>query len=372
MSEKRPFKCILWGGYGWGNVGDELTLAVALRDMQRRFGESVAILSPVPGYTKALFPTLEVIPYKPVIRQQSLLPRIANRIKRSFASPSRKYDINAQLSFTSSKHWTNSIRSAELLYLVGGGYLTDLFDVEYSLLPVEIARYSSVSVETAPLGIGPFRSQWAANKLKCALRNVKVYARDSDSKSICRDLGIASEIRPDDGFRIREVMEISDPPSRSKLPVGINFFVQQGGSSSNQITAWWKTVVQTLVVGGIPVEGFCFHNLLVHDYSQTVQLFAEAELPVEKVACPDVNFRDACRRLSGYSAIITARFHAVVGAGAIGLPSLAVSDGQYYRSKMGAACQNHATSQLIEPSKTEPYQVLRILQQLLSFSQPPS
>ncbi len=38
MGNESP-DCVLWGGYEGRNGGDELTLAVALRDAHSRFGE---------------------------------------------------------------------------------------------------------------------------------------------------------------------------------------------------------------------------------------------------------------------------------------------------------------------------------------------
>src|SRR5689334_12352464 len=65
-------RCMIWGGYGHGNVGDELTLTLGCMDMRRRYGNSFAILSGTPGYTMALFPGVTVIPYVPNVRKPGL------------------------------------------------------------------------------------------------------------------------------------------------------------------------------------------------------------------------------------------------------------------------------------------------------------
>jgi len=361
-------KCILWGGYGWGNAGDELTLAVALRDLRENYGASVAILSPVPGYTKALFPDVQVVPYTPVERLHPVWLRVIHRLRRPFGWPAPEFDLAAQLASAASEFWAQSIQTCELLYLVGGGYLTDLFHLSSYLLPVQIARAAGVAVKTAPLGIGPLQNTWSRRQLKHALRHVHVSVRDADSQALCHQLGIVSELRPDDGFRIREVMAIERPPVVDRLPVGINFHRQHGAAEEEQTAAWWRAVVEALVTNGFPVAGFCFHNTLASDFSQTVQLFDQARLPAQLVAFPEVDFRTACQRLMSYQAIITARFHAVVVAGVTGLPAIAVANGAYYRSKMAAACKNNPASQMVEPNRTEPERIVELLRQARSQS----
>ncbi len=365
-------KCILWGGYGWGNVGDELTLAVALRDMRESYGTSVAVLSPVPGYTKALFPNVEVIPYIPVRRRQPMWSRMINPLRLRVGWTAPEFDLSEQLDSPSSKPWVQSIQACELLYLVGGGYLTDLLHLSHSLLPIQIARAAEVAVKTAPLGIGPLCQERSAIQLQHALRHADVTVRDGDSQSLCHRLGIVSELRPDDGFRIREVMAIQRPPAVDRLPVGINFYRQHGGAAAEPTAAWWREVIRALVASGISVAGFCFHNTLASDFSQTVQLFVEAGLPAPLVAFPEADFRTECQRLMSYQAVITARFHAVVVAGVAGLPAIGVADGEYYRSKMAAACKNNPASQMVEPNRTAPEQIVRILRQVHPACLPPA
>jgi hypothetical protein len=42
------------------------------------------------------------------------------------------------------------------------------------------------------------------------------------------------------------------------------------------------------------------------------------------------------RRVAGFDAVISARFHAVVVAAALGIPAVAIGAGEYYRDKMQA------------------------------------
>ncbi len=158
----QQYRCILWGGYAAGNVGDELTLAVALQDMTAHFGDSVAILSGVPGYTRRLFPGRPVIPYEPIARRDT--SRIYHKLERKLrrivgGKRASIYSVQHQLS---SAAWAKQLRACEMLYLVGGGYFSDMFQLDWLLLPVSVARSGGARIATAPIGLGPFRSaRWA-------------------------------------------------------------------------------------------------------------------------------------------------------------------------------------------------------------------
>jgi len=358
-------KCVLWGGYARGNVGDELALAVGLRDMRKRYSFSeVIVLSPFPGYTKALFPDTEVIPYTPATasKRNTQVTRAFRFLKRRCGFRQNRYEVSAQFSYNTTKGWAKAIQHCELLYLVGGGYLTDLYDLESLLLPVEVARFHDVKVETAPLGIGPFRDPWSARKLQHALRDAHVRVRDIDSQTICNDLGITTELQRDDGFRVQEGIAIGSSMTLEERPIGINFYLQDGSTNAETVIKWWTEVLILLKSNGLPVEGFCFHNSVHSDFSQIVKLFVDAGLAVNLVRAPDFDFRKACTQVAKYRAVLTARFHAAVLAGVAGIPVIAVADGQYYRSKMLSACQVSPTIQVIDVSVTEPTEILQILQ----------
>jgi polysaccharide pyruvyl transferase WcaK-like protein len=248
-----------------------------------------------------------------------------------------------------------------MLYLVGGGYLTDLFDVESFILPVKLAGYFGVPVETAPLGIGPFNHPWNVKRLKDALADAKVRVRDVDSQRICRGCGIPAELRKDDGFRVSEVMEIQHGNAKTSPLIGVNFYHQHGGIDRDREATWWRELLLLLKTNGARIEGFCFHNSLPSDFSQTVQLFEAAGLPAKQVRFPDWDFRDACRRLTDYDVIVTSRFHAVVIAGALEIPAIAVANGEYYDSKMTAACEGQARSRAIDLNNMQPAQVAQFI-----------
>ena len=103
----------------------------------------------------------------------------------------------------------------------------------------------------------------------------------------------------------------------------------------------------------MPTEGFCFHNELTADFSQTSWLFEEAGI-ASRVREPHIDFRDACRAVTGYKGIITARFHAAVVAGTVGIPAIAIANGAYYSAKMRIACEDVPSSVAIDITQTSP------------------
>jgi len=369
VSDSQKIRCLIWGGYGGGNVGDELTLALGVVDMRRRYGNSFAILSGTPGYTMALFPDLTVIPYVPSVRAPgiaSIPVRAMNRLHRYKYVPARRYDATAQADSAQSRGWAGVMRQCELLYLVGGGYLNDLFDFDLFCLPMEVAKHFNVKIETAPVGVGPFRDAKNAARLQAALAGATLRVRDVDSQALCQGWGLPVEMGRDDGFRVTEAVTMPPRAPRERPLVGVCYHRQHGGSAGGGEVAWWRELLGLLKAANVPLEGFCFHNMIPDNFSPLVQLFAEAGLPGTLVRYPDWDFRDACRRVAGYTAVVTSRFHGAVVAGAVGVPTIAVVNGQYYSSKMTAACQGIAGSSVADLSVKKPAEIVRQLEPLLA------
>ena len=334
-SKQKAYRCILWGGYAWGNTGDELTLAVALKDMRSRFGQSIAILSRSPGYTRRLFPDCTVIPYEPVARLQG------------GGVPHTNYDVQEQVASYSAQQ----IASCELLYIVGGGYLSDLFPLlDWSLLPIFVAESCGVAIETAPIGLGPFYCDVWARRIASALRIATVAVRDTGSLEYCRRYEVPAVLRDDDGLRCAEVIPMPHrDPFREFQPwrIGVNAFHQYGSNRQSDSRAWWTVLMEHLAQHNTIIEGFCFHSDLFADFAVTTECFAKAGLDACGVRLPDFDFRVSCARLARFDAIISSRFHGVVVGNSLGIRTYAVCDGDYYSQKMQAACEKFDLSMLI-------------------------
>ncbi|MCG8346492.1 MAG: polysaccharide pyruvyl transferase family protein, partial [Chloroflexales bacterium] len=349
--------------------------AIALHDARQRFGDSVAILSRDPAYTRWLFPDVPVIPYllRPppiVIQQVRALYLRFQRSERSIGVPGL-FIPNARLrdQMRSPRdeppEWITAIRRARQLYLVGGGYLTDLFDVAYHLLPIEVANASGVAVATAPLGIGPFHSPWAAKAVAQALRNATVTVRDTSSLHFCRDYDLRAELCQDDGFRAAQALpelELTTQlprPDPDRMRVGVCVFKQHGGKAT-QIDNWWKTLLGQLQQHAdmIDLEGFPFHESRARGFSMMVNLFEATNWGAARVRPPTLDFRALIQNLRRYDLIISTRFHAIVVAHVLGTPHIAAASGNYYATKMHAAV-NHRDplSQLVNIAYEPPERV---------------
>lgn len=339
-------KCLLWGGFAGGNVGDELTLAIALQDMELLYPQQVAILSHSVEYTQWLFPNYHVIRYKKIPldrKQKPWFEKITqNDIIADFFEP-RIIASWVKKHLQTMPDWVKCLKNAEMLYLVGGGYLTDLFDIKSFLLPVTIANEFGVKILTAPLGIGPFRKKRNLELFKKTFTRVPILVRDSDSLDICTKIGLNATLIKDDGFRLRELSEFRANYKIQNFEVGNNLKIgicayNQHGSASNvrSYTDWWVRFLRQFAALGLQdrIEGFCFHNSLSTDFNFLVNIFKYAGFNVKLFHPPPLNFYNAIDNLSRYSYVIATRFHAVVCANALDIPATALYSGDYYKAKM--------------------------------------
>lgn len=334
---------VLWGGYGGGNAGDELTLAVAIAELKEQGWEMISIMTPTPGYTRALFPDLEIIPFLPVHRK-SLFRRITGKIVgKLFGLSLPVQRLQPECQTATEGNWVSAIQRADCLFLVGGGYFSSLFSIfDRFLLPVQVAKSFGTLVVTAPLGIGPIQDRKLADQFIDAFRGASLCVRDEASADFCRKNGLEVSIKPDDGFRVGKILGIKCSPLRdsNEIVLGVNYFPQHGARDKSAFREWWREFLRITAGDGITVEGFCFHNNIFEDFEAMVELFASVGLPSSAVKPPNLDFRDACSNLSRYSVIASSRFHAVVVANASNIPCVGVSCGAYYDAKMNAACMN--------------------------------
>jgi len=361
------YKCILWGGYAAGNSGDELTLAVALKDMQARYDGSVAILSKQPGYTMQQFSEAAVIPYElvPPADRSSTLRRLSRKLDwQVLGRPRWRYRVADQLKAEHPHNWVQHIQSGRMLYLVGGGYLTDLFDCESFLLPVLVAKQAGVPVATAPLGIGPFRLDEAARKVVEALTGSDLRVRDRPSLTFCARYQVPAELAKDDGFRAMEVIGLKPKSSNRgarKPRIGINIFDQHGNEELARTRTWWTDLLKALSRAPVAIQTFCFHTNPFLDFSRAMECCRNAGLASAIVRQPRLDFRAACAQLMAFDVIVSARFHAVVIGNLLGKATFAVYDGAYYASKMKAATEGFDRSKALSPSAMSPSDAAKLI-----------
>ena len=360
--EPKRYDCVIWGGYARGNTGDELCLAAALQRARREFGPAVAILSHDPEYTAWLFPEAQVVPFVPVGGRSSKRWRKFWQKCGRILPASRGGQMHPDLDPES--EWKACLRSARRLYLAGGGYLTDLWSLDSILAPLEFAVQLKLPVSTAPLGIGPFKSGPAADRVADILRQVDLKVRDQDSHDFCRARGLQAILASDDVFNLdwlpfRTERQRGDGPRK----IGVCIFRQYGQDAEVDLSGWWTECLRGLgrQHPEHEIEGFCFHTGLQEEFRQMVRLFRRAGLSPVRVLAPRLDFRAATAAIREYDFIISARFHAVVVANVLKIPNIAIATGAYYRVKMNAAVSGHEhLSALVDPVCAPPEVVLGI------------
>jgi len=342
---------VVWGGYGYGNTGDDLVLAVALAELRRRHGNNLQVLSPAPTQTRPCAPAVEVILH-PSDRPRRAFERWFWRWTdyaetggmKPLADALYRVALKHPARFCDESGWLAALAAASTLHLAGGGYLADRFDLRHFLRPLRIARSRRLPVTTSPLGLGPFRNARKAAAVVAALRDSQLVVRDENSLQFCRDYSLAAVEMPDDGFKFRQVIDLpaSAPAPSETRTIGVCIFSQYSRAWSERVETWWVDCLQALARTSpeSQLEGFCFHTNRQMDYDTTRRLFVRAGLSPDTVRPPQADYRAAIADLRRYQAIVSTRFHAVVAASAMAIPCLAVVLDDYYLAKMRGALKH--------------------------------
>ena len=339
---QKKYDCVIWGGYAQGNTGDELCLAAALKRASCEFGPAIAVLSCNPEYTSQLFPDAPVIPF----------------VRPGQSKPQPGFDPDGE--------WKQCLHSAQRLYLAGGGYLTDLWSLDFVMPPLEFAVQLKLPVFTAPIGLGPFNSKVSAERVVPVLRKADLKVRDDVSQDFCRTHGLQAALEPDDAFALIAnwpSAAIEKQPGQHRRKIGVCIFQQYGQAASVDLSDWWTQCLRGLQRQHpeYEIEGFCFHTSLSAEFCEMQRLFPRAGLPVEQVLAPQLDFRKATAAIREYDFIISTRFHAVVAANVFKIPNIAIAVGDYYLAKMKAAvCGYENLSTFINPDQSSPETLLAI------------
>jgi polysaccharide pyruvyl transferase WcaK-like protein len=354
-SPEKQFDVIIWGGYARGNTGDELCLAAALARAQSRFGGRVAILSPQPELTSWLFPGTTVVPFVPF--RPDKRGRWTGGLRRGVQWMAAGGKLRSGVPDAA---WARAICQSRALYLAGGGYLTDLFPLERILPPIRLARELKLPVVTSPLGIGPFASAAAADRVAALLRAADLRVRDEVSMQFCRQRGLSAALEPDDAFGLIAGWNRADAqpaPDGAARKIGVCIFAQYGRGRDCDLSSWWVEGLRRLqqCYPTHKIEGFCFHTEPREDFYQMAGLFQRAGLPPEAVRPPEWDFRRATAALGRYDLVVSTRFHAVVAAKVFRVPCVAIAAGDYYRAKMNAAlCGDDSSGVVVDPAQGGP------------------
>lgn len=360
---------MIWGGYSWGNTGDELCLAAALEHATRQFGGNVAVLSPNPEHTSWLFPDTTVVPYVAPSR------RVSKRWKKflrrwGLFRDTRQSGREQQMSVES--EWSQCLADARRMHLAGGGYLSDLFPLDLVLPPIQLALQLGLPVTTSPVGIGPFNSVSEAGRVGRLLRRMDLTVRDEVSRDFCQARGLKPGLAPDDAFALVKSWLPAAPeprPCDRQRKIGVCIFRQYGQPADCDWSGWWTQCLQGLKTRHpeMAIEGFCFHASPQAEFHEMVRLFRRAGIPLDRVKPPEMDFRRATMAIREYDVVISTRFHAVVAANVFKIPNLAVASGDYYLAKMAAAQGGHRHGVLVNPAHYSPEALVELCERELAF-----
>lgn len=350
-------KVVVWGGYGGGNYGDELTLAIALRDFTRKEATDLMVLSATPMLTRWLHPGVKVMPYELPV---NLVVRTLGRLSHSvawLAEPLQSTLLSSAYwnMLRQRPDWVEAVTGADELYLVSGGYMNDLFDFNSIILPVMLASEQGVKINMSPLGIGPFQSAVNQKLFKRLFRDVLLTVRDVQSLAFCQQLGLSAQLAPDDGVRTAELApdlneRIAPGGFLNEPKIGLGIYYQRGSSLTKAAAMdWWEEVLRCLIAAGLGryLEGFCFHTTHLLDFADLVALFSAVGLNLDQVKSPPFHYLDGINNLRAYRLTVTTRFHAAVVSSVFDLPVFAVSSGDYYTQKMNSPAVNPTAHRVV-------------------------
>ena len=357
-------ECVLWGAYGSGNTGDELILSLALEEAKKEHKDSVVVLSGNPLYTRWLFPHCTVVPFDPVISKQSksrvfrILDRIlATRMKSYLPRPD--YNLSDQLRVRKGEPdtWVDLIRNAGLLRLVGGGYLTDIFPLNWNLLPLELALFCGIPIQTGAIQLGPFLQPGNGRRVATLLKDSDIKVRDQASLEYCKKWDLRAHKVRDDCYKLRRIFPdlLRHTPSQAQPRIGLCISLQPDHPFRSSFVNWTVHLLRCLrkTIPTSSIFGFCFFDG-DRDFELTLEVFDGAGINLTQAEPHSLNYKKNIRSLSSIDILVTTRFHAAVLATLLDVPFFAIAQGGYYLAKMKEVVdQSNSLGTLIMPEKDD-------------------
>lgn len=99
--------------------------------------------------------------------------------------------------------YINHIRTAEVVFLMGGGYLvtkyhiTDFFGIILNSIPLYIAKFFNKKIIILPISFGPFANSFHEFIIGKAINNTLLYCRDKISLSFAKKHNPQAKYMPD-------------------------------------------------------------------------------------------------------------------------------------------------------------------------------
>jgi polysaccharide pyruvyl transferase WcaK-like protein len=343
MTALSPLHIVVWGGYGGGNVGDYLTLDQGLHTLKTRYSAATIHILDLtnPGLTQSLFPDVQVISQKTLIYTgKHWASKVGYRVAQAYSRVSALPLLPSPLQTTLIK----TLKRADLLYCVGGGYFNDVYNLDGFLMPLEWAKQLGIPIETAPVGVGPFNQPTALHRFVRVFSGGSITVRDAASAEQIKPY-LHHTLAPDDGFawaaRYAEANPDLNPTpfyptdhcakKNPRLKVAVCALHSQEGDDPTLFNQWWQTVCAELGdVMSIEWLPFSF-DYRPHLEAQLMQRIwpnltvlmptrQHFHLPVQAIRQADV--------------VLTGRFHPAVLSASFNKPCIAVYSSDYYASKL--------------------------------------
>mgnify|MGYP001046547057 FL=1 len=186
MSHRR---IVILGGFGFGNLGDDLILRSALLELRRTLKDAeIAVLSNNPHETRERHAEITIFSPEALFRQ--IILRVLSRISNSY----RKYVL--QIPPDSFRRLLVSIRDADLVVSLGGGYLNDYSKFLTHSRLCELIFFGLCHKRLVLIGheIGPLRRITLRLMARLAFKFAAyVTVRDERSLQTLSGLGLPSE-----------------------------------------------------------------------------------------------------------------------------------------------------------------------------------
>ncbi|MBW2109654.1 MAG: polysaccharide pyruvyl transferase family protein, partial [Deltaproteobacteria bacterium] len=190
------FRVLIAGGFGYGNTGDEAQLAASIGHWRRLLPDpEVIVLSPNPGYTQVAHGVTSEPAPRIVFFQSDKSPDYGqsnDAFKRRFFRVRRRMMLNARMlraglplfgAYPCEGNLLELLRTADVLHLSGGGYLTGmtLSRLWDNMLLISLSQALGTPVVLSGHTIGVFKDKASRRLARWGLRKARlIYLRDTD------------------------------------------------------------------------------------------------------------------------------------------------------------------------------------------------
>ena len=360
-------KFVVSGGYGYGNVGDEAQLAGVIDEIRTHFeGSSITALSPNVNYTNSQhevdkvvlasrvcvfhqfrFPWLYNIRNK---RNDSLVKNFANRVFKGLFWVLLLSFLARVYVFQKTRIWVGTkqqgelvkeIESADVLFISGGGYLTEatlsrLLDTSMLILSAGILQ---TKVLVSGQTIGHIRGRCNSLIFRKALNSCKlVSTRDpDDSIQSLEQLLTEKEFDSKVLFTSDDALFVSGVESTSEYDgyVGLQLHYW-GDAPKDEVLKFYKAVVDKLI--SLDVNDIVLFSMHPSDEGALADLAALC--PSVRLFKYEYDYKEIISFIKDLKFIVSMKHHPLIFAMGGGKPVISINFSEYYEHKNIGALKN--------------------------------